>query len=148
MAAVDNWRTCLNDQSFCKQLRENNAKDSGQKHSSTSKCLTALQGGDLYVWDSYSAHIVYYNLKHLLPDCVESDRNQAQVNTVQSMHCVGATALRYNLIALIQYTIDKSHILSLRPVRRPSHYTFPAKLVMLQHRKLKVDCCTLKNGHR
>ncbi|OWF40258.1 Nuclear pore complex protein Nup88 [Mizuhopecten yessoensis] len=79
MAGVDNWRTCLNDQPFCKQLRENNAKDSRQKRCSTSKGLTAVQGGDLYVWDSFASHLVFYNLKNLLPECADRERNQAQI---------------------------------------------------------------------
>ncbi|KAJ8312006.1 hypothetical protein KUTeg_009379 [Tegillarca granosa] len=79
MASVDNWRTCLNDQTFCKHLRENNAKDSRQKISSESKSLAAVQDSDLYVWDSYLSQLIYFNLKHLLPD---SHERQSQYQTL------------------------------------------------------------------
>ena len=74
MAAVDIWRTCLNEHPFCKHLRENNAKDSNAKLQHDSKGLVAIQDGNLYVWDSYSAHLVHFNLKNLLPEAQERYR--------------------------------------------------------------------------
>jgi len=87
MAGVDNWRTCLNSQPFCKLLRENNAKDSKQKVSSDSKGLVAVQDSDLFVWDSYASHLIYFNLKHLHLDAQNSapSRTPSQVLNVYAL---------------------------------------------------------------
>lgn len=64
MAGVDNWRTCLNDLKIFKQLRENNCTDSNQKKKLHSKSLLQVLDSDLYVWDTYDAQLLNYNLKN------------------------------------------------------------------------------------
>ena len=73
------WRTSLNDRGFCKKLRENNVKESRQKAAAYSKGIFAISENDLFVWDSYSSHLVFYNLKNL--DTEIPDRQErVQVN--------------------------------------------------------------------
>lgn len=64
MAGVDNWRTCLNELKIFKQLRENNCTDSNQKKKLHSKSLLQVLDSDLYVWDTYDAQLLNYNLKN------------------------------------------------------------------------------------
>ncbi|XP_060083278.1 nucleoporin 88-like isoform X2 [Ylistrum balloti] len=122
MAGVDNWRTCLNDQPFCKQLRENNAKDSGQKRYSTSKGLTAIQGGDLYVWDSFSCHLVFYNLKNLLPECADRERNQAQILLCSNAPRFEVEFLTFNLTGSLVALWGKGGITVLELPKRWGRY--------------------------
>lgn len=81
MAGVDKWRSCLNDQKFVKNIAENNVKDSRQKLKNIAKNLFVVDNSDLYVWDSYASHIVYFNLKQLLLGDLER-RQRFQVETV------------------------------------------------------------------
>ncbi|XP_067648848.1 nucleoporin 88-like [Haliotis asinina] len=72
MAATSTWRTSLNLHQFCKQLKENNAKDSLKKIAFDSKeLIVTTYDGDLFVWDAYSSHMVYFRLKNLLPEAKE-----------------------------------------------------------------------------
>ncbi|XP_071178496.1 nucleoporin 88-like isoform X2 [Mytilus edulis] len=79
MAGVDSWRTCLNNQKFVKNLAENNSKDSKQKLRNLAKSLFVVYDSDLYVWDSYACHIVYFNLKQLL---LEDKEKQERFQTL------------------------------------------------------------------
>ncbi|XP_053375397.1 nucleoporin 88-like [Mercenaria mercenaria] len=65
MAAVDKWRTSLNETSFCKRIRENNARESRQNTQLESKGLTAVNDNDLFIWDNSSTHLINYNLQNL-----------------------------------------------------------------------------------
>lgn len=65
MADVDKWRTSLNESSFCKRIRENNARESRQSSQIESKGLTAVNDNDLFIWDNASSHLINYNLLNL-----------------------------------------------------------------------------------
>ncbi|KAK6184474.1 hypothetical protein SNE40_006942 [Patella caerulea] len=66
MAAYSGWRSRLNNHQFCKQLRENNVKESRFKLASDAKQLIAVIDGDIYVWDASATHLIYFHLKTLL----------------------------------------------------------------------------------
>ena len=80
MAAVDSWRTCLNSQKFVKKLAENNSRDSQRKLKNAAKNVFVVDDNDLYAWDSYDCHILYYNLKQLLlPDKEKQEKFQVKM---------------------------------------------------------------------
>ncbi|KAL3856806.1 hypothetical protein ACJMK2_011523 [Sinanodonta woodiana] len=74
MAVVNNWHAFLNECSFCKKLRENNAKDSRKKLQGEAKGIITIQDNELYVWDSLCSHLLHYNLKNILQ--VPEERHQ------------------------------------------------------------------------
>ena len=65
MAAVDKWRKVLNEGSFCKTLRENNAAESNRKLLNDAKSLLLVLDNDLFIWDNKSSHLIFYNLNNL-----------------------------------------------------------------------------------
>ncbi|XP_052220932.1 nucleoporin 88-like isoform X2 [Dreissena polymorpha] len=77
MASVDKWRTCLNEKSFCKFIRENNANESNRKAKTEAKCLIAVNDYDLFIWDNASCHLIYFKLQNI-DDCAEK-RNRNQI---------------------------------------------------------------------
>ena len=80
MATVDKWRTCLNESTFCKKLRENNARESNGKVHSESKGLVAVNDSDAFIWDEQASHLIFYNLKNILTDTVDrKERHQVKV---------------------------------------------------------------------
>lgn len=78
MAAVETWRTLLNERTFCKKVRENNAKESIRKAKSESKGIIAVSDNDLFVWDNTASYFNYYNLHNLQEQSPEK-QNRAQV---------------------------------------------------------------------
>lgn len=79
MAAVEIWRTLLNERAFCKKVRENNAKESVKKTKTESKGIIAASDNDLFVWDNAASHFKYYNLQNLREHSPEK-RNRSQVH--------------------------------------------------------------------
>lgn len=87
MAAVDNWRTCLNDLKFFKQLRENNNTDSKQKKGTFSKSLLKILDTDLFVWDGYDDQLLNYNLKNFSTNSTEK-KSRFQVKNKALNICI------------------------------------------------------------
>jgi hypothetical protein len=65
MAEVNKWRTSLNESSFSKKIRENNARESQKNCQLESKGLIAVNDNDLFIWDNASCHLINYNLQNL-----------------------------------------------------------------------------------
>lgn len=82
MAAVDKWRTLLNERNFCKKIRENNAKESVRKSRTEARGIIATNDNDLFVWDNVSSHFQYYNLQNLTEQSPEK-QNRAQVKNLK-----------------------------------------------------------------
>lgn len=79
MATVDVWRTRLNDLTFCKKLRENNAKDSKHKTHNDDRRLLTVFDSKLFVWDCSQTHLIYFNLLNVLGEKSSSISNHYQV---------------------------------------------------------------------
>ncbi|XP_041349036.1 nucleoporin 88-like [Gigantopelta aegis] len=86
MAASNSWCNGLNSHQFCKLLKENNVKDSRKKLTSDAKELILTHDCDLYVWDSYACHLIYFNIKNLLPEAKPKDK----ANRYQTLLCTHA----------------------------------------------------------
>ena len=82
MAASSSWCNNLNSHQFCKLLRENNVKDSRKKLAVDAKQLILTYDCDLYVWDSYACHLIYFNIKNLLPEAKDKS-NRYQVDWIR-----------------------------------------------------------------
>ncbi|WAR02636.1 NUP88-like protein [Mya arenaria] len=76
MASVDKWRTCLNEKSFCKKIREHNGKESIRKSKAEAKSLIAVNDNDLFIWDNASCHFYYFNLNNLTGENENKNRFQ------------------------------------------------------------------------
>ncbi|XP_064613240.1 nucleoporin 88-like [Liolophura sinensis] len=68
MAAASDWSDVLNVHPISAILRESNQKDPKRKTRSDSRGLIAVQGSDLYIWDSHTASCLYTNLRQLTAD--------------------------------------------------------------------------------
>lgn len=86
MAAASDWSDALNAHPISVILRESSQKDTKRKTRSDSRGLIAVQGSDLYIWDSHTASCLYTNLRQLTADdsgagdsAEKSKRSQFQV---------------------------------------------------------------------
>lgn len=66
MAGGGQWRSLLNKHPLCKLLREHNDKQPKKKSHNDSKSLIAIKDGDLFIWDSYTAGVISFNLRNLV----------------------------------------------------------------------------------
>ncbi|KAL5016642.1 hypothetical protein ScPMuIL_006231 [Solemya velum] len=85
MATVDVWRTRLNDLTFCKKIRENNAKDSKHKLQTDAKRLLVVFDSKLFVWDCSQTHLIYFNLRNVLSE--KSSTCSSTSNHYQTLLC-------------------------------------------------------------
>ncbi|ESO97745.1 hypothetical protein LOTGIDRAFT_205604 [Lottia gigantea] len=106
MAAYSSWRSRLNNLQFCKQLRENNGKESHQLTNNT-KHLISVIDGDLYAWDNFSANIIYFNLKTLLNTTGGDENNETSSQRHQTLLCTNAPT--YEVEGLL-FNLSGSHI--------------------------------------
>ncbi|KAK7505991.1 hypothetical protein BaRGS_00002713 [Batillaria attramentaria] len=78
-APIADWREKLKVHPLCQRLKEISDKEPQADGSGEAKSLLAVKNGDLFVWDSVSANVVYCNLKHLLSDSSSTETYHFQV---------------------------------------------------------------------
>ncbi|KAL4224419.1 ribosomal small subunit export from nucleus [Mactra antiquata] len=98
MAAID-WRSRLNERTFCKLLRENNVTDSKRSSNNECKCLIAINQNDLFVWDNANSCLAFFNLLNL----TQSERR----NRYQILKCTNSPSF---IVDWLTWSNSKSHL--------------------------------------